>query len=143
MGADMMKTRCSQKGVLMLEVLVALLIFSIGVVGMVSMQSISSANSANSEDRATAALLANDMVSELWAAFNPATKPPVALALPGDYPAWQNKVLTTFANTGSGSIQFTGNTALVTIQWTPKAASYTGSIGAPPQSQYQTQVVIQ
>ncbi len=138
----MMKTPRSQKGVLMLEVLVALLIFSIGVVGMISMQSISSANSVNSEDRATAALLANDMVSELWAAFNPSA--PVAPVLPADYTNWKTTRVQAALGVGSGgTVAITGNTVLVTIQWTPKLANYTGSTGAPATSQYQTQVVIQ
>ncbi len=48
-----------QRGMMMLEVLIALVIFSVGILGMVAMQSVSSANSINSEDRTIAAMLAN------------------------------------------------------------------------------------
>lgn len=138
----MIKTARSQKGVLMLEVLVALLIFSIGAVGMVMMQSISSANSVNSEDRATAALLANDMISELWAAFNPST--PLPPSLPADYTNWSTTRVPAALGTGAlGNLGIAGNTVTVKITWTPKSANYTGNVITPPQSLYQTQVVIQ
>lgn len=138
----MIKTARSQKGVLMLEVLVALLIFSIGAVGMVMMQSISSANSVNSEGRATAALLANDMISELWAAFNPST--PLPPSLPADYTNWSTTIVPAALGAGAtGTLGIAGNTVNVKITWTPKSANYTGNVITPSQSLYETQVVIQ
>jgi type IV pilus assembly protein PilV len=136
MGADMIRTAESQKGFLMLEVLVALLIFSIGVVGMVMMQGISSANSTNSEDRATAALLANDLIAELWAA-KPADAPPAYTpAAPADYTTvWQPRVVAALRG-GSGTLVIAGNQATVTITWQPQARA-----GTQPAT-YSTQVSI-
>ena len=61
---NMRTSRAPQRGMMMLEVLIALLIFTLGVLGMVKMQAVSTANSVNSEDRAMAALLANDLIAE-------------------------------------------------------------------------------
>lgn len=137
----MIRTAESQKGFLMLEVLVALLIFSIGVVGMVMMQGISSANSTNSEDRATAALLANDLIAELWAA-QPADNgsgvapPAYTPAAPADYTTvWQPRVVAALRG-GSGTLVIAGNQATVTITWQPQARA-----GTQPAT-YSTQVSI-
>jgi type IV pilus assembly protein PilV len=120
MAAEMIRTVRSQKGVMLLEVMIALLIFSIGVVGMVMMQSVASSNSTNSEDRATAAMLANDLISDLWTRFNPSV--PTAPTLPPDYAAWKTRVAAALPVDAAATwgLAITGNTAKVTIIWIPK-----------------------
>jgi type IV pilus assembly protein PilV len=136
MGAEMIRSAGSQKGFLMLEVLIALLIFSIGVLGMVMMQGISSANSTNSEDRATAALLANDLIAELWAAKPADALPAYTPAAPADYTTvWQPRVVAALRG-GSGTLVIAGNRATVTITWQPQARA-----GTQPAT-YSTQVSI-
>src|SRR5258705_5858239 len=55
-----------QSGMSLIEVLVAILVFSFGVLGMVGLQAQAVKLSTDSEDRTRAALLANQIVSEMW-----------------------------------------------------------------------------
>src|ERR1700676_1087592 len=108
-----------QQGMLMLECMIALVIFRIGVIGLVMMQGIASGNSVNSEDRATAAALANDLIAELWT--NGSANPPA------DLTTWQTTVTAALHGTGAGTLTTTGNQALVTITWTPRSNKATGA----------------
>ena len=128
MGAEMMNSPFAQRGMLMVEVMVALIVFSIGVLGMVKMQAISTSNSTNSEDRTTAALLSNDLISELWAAQS--------AAIPADYASWQTRV-TNALRSGTGTLVVAGNQATVTITWSPQGRADNSN------ATYNTQVVIQ
>jgi len=56
-----------QKGVALLESLIALLIFSLGVLAIVSLQATSARASAEAAIRADAALLANQVIGLMWA----------------------------------------------------------------------------
>ncbi len=56
-----------QRGVALLEALIAIVLFSIAILGMVALQAKATQFSVQSQDRTTAALLANDMVSLLMA----------------------------------------------------------------------------
>lgn len=55
------------RGVTLVEVLVALVVFSVGLLGVVGLQARALQLSVDSEDRSRAALLANEIVSEMWA----------------------------------------------------------------------------
>lgn len=55
-----------QAGVLLLEALIAILIFSLGVLSIVQLQAVSVKQATDAEFRATAALLASDLVSRMW-----------------------------------------------------------------------------
>lgn len=56
-----------QHGVMLLEALVAILIFSLGVLSVIQLQAVSIKQASGAEQRSTAALLANDLVSRMWA----------------------------------------------------------------------------
>jgi len=58
--------RGGQRGFTLIEVMVALLVFSAGVLGMVALQAKASAYSVDAEDRTRAALMAEDLVSLMW-----------------------------------------------------------------------------
>lgn len=60
------RQRLRQRGVALIEVLVAILIFSIGVLGLIGLQSRAIAVSIDAEDRNRASLLANELITELW-----------------------------------------------------------------------------
>ena len=70
MGADMKQAhavhRC-QRGFTLVEVLVSLLVFSIGVLGMVGLQARAIQFSVDAEDRSKAAMVANEVISWMWA----------------------------------------------------------------------------
>lgn len=62
----MLKARRSQSGVLLLEVLIALLIFALGVLGLVGLQANAIKQSGQAKYRADATLLANDLIGQMW-----------------------------------------------------------------------------
>ena len=133
---------------MLLEVMIGILIFAIGVLGMVKLRAVSTANSVNSEDRTTAALLANDLIAELWV-----TK---SASAPSDYGpkttagTWQDRVSKALQD-GDGELQTgTGtnsNVATITITWTRKLGRNVdfGTSASDPNNTatYTTKVVIQ
>jgi type IV pilus assembly protein PilV len=56
----------SQQGVVLLEALIGILIFSLGVLALVAMQAVSVSNVSNARYRTEAAFLANEIISEIW-----------------------------------------------------------------------------
>ncbi len=56
----------SQQGVVLLEALIGILIFSLGVLALVAMQAVSISNVSNARFRTEAAFLANEIISEIW-----------------------------------------------------------------------------
>ena len=64
----MLKHRRSQSGVLLLEVLIALLIFALGVLGLVGLQANAIKQSSQAKYRSDATLLANDLIGQMWLA---------------------------------------------------------------------------
>jgi len=59
-------SRRSHGGFMILEVLLALLIFSLGVLGLVGLQARTVAQSGQSQYRATATVLANELIGDMW-----------------------------------------------------------------------------
>lgn len=56
-----------ESGFTLIEVMVSLLIFSLGVLGMVAMQTKAITYAVDAEDRSRAALLASELVAAMWA----------------------------------------------------------------------------
>jgi len=68
----MMRSRISssghaQSGVMLIEALIALLIFSLGVLGIVGLQSTATKVSGDARYRSEAALMANELIGKMWA----------------------------------------------------------------------------
>lgn len=57
----------AQSGVMLIEVLVALLIFSMGVLGIIGLHSTAAKVSGDARYRSEAALLANELIGRMWA----------------------------------------------------------------------------
>lgn len=55
-----------QQGVMLLEALIGILIFSIGILAMVGMQAVAIRSVSDAQFRSEAAFLANDIMSEIW-----------------------------------------------------------------------------
>ena len=55
-----------QEGFMLLEALISILIFSIGILGIVALQALSITNSTENRYRITASLLANQLISQMW-----------------------------------------------------------------------------
>jgi type IV pilus assembly protein PilV len=58
--------RGSQQGAMLLEALVAIVIFSMGILAIVGMQAAAVNNSAESKYRSDANLLANELLGQMW-----------------------------------------------------------------------------
>ncbi len=105
-----------RRGFLLLEVVVALLLFSLGLLGMVKLQASASQLSVDAEDRSRAALLANEMVASMWAQRTLQVDDATKLA-------WQTKVSTPAAgglNAGSGDVNNDDPLlAVITVTWSP------------------------
>ena len=61
----------NQKGSVLLEAFIAIVLFSIGILGLVGVQAAALKNSAESKNRAEASYLANQIIGHMWA-DNPA-----------------------------------------------------------------------
>ncbi|MDR7269014.1 type IV pilus assembly protein PilV [Pelomonas saccharophila] len=93
----MLNHRRSQSGVLLLEVLIALLIFSLGVLGLVGLQANAIKQSGQSKYRIDATLLANELIGQMWVADRNYTTLNAAFTSTSgggpSYRAWKTKVL--------------------------------------------------
>ena len=56
-----------QSGVMLLEALIAILVFSFGVLGLVALQASAIQGSRDAQYRSQAAMLANDLIGQMWA----------------------------------------------------------------------------
>ena len=110
----------TQSGVLLIEVMIAILIFSFGLLGLAGLQVNATQNSTNAEERIRASLLANDMVSMLWvkqSVNNTQTTAAISAASAADITAWQAQVAASSLPNAAGSVAFAGNLATITVQW--------------------------
>jgi type IV pilus assembly protein PilV len=122
--------RKQQQGVVLLEALIGILIFSLGVLALVAMQAVSISNVSNSRYRSEAAFLANEIVAQAWVdrGLNYANMPNyvVTSGVSGYAPVqgWVNKVHTLLpgSTTNQPSVDIAtpaagGRQMTVTIRW--------------------------
>ena len=102
-----------QSGVMLIEALIAILLFSVGILGLVALQVISTQNSVNAGDRSIAASLANDMVSQMLLKN---TADIANATLTADISAWKSKVAVTLPN-ATGNVASNNGIATITITW--------------------------
>ena len=133
-----------QRGVMLLEALIAILIFSIGILAVIGMQAVSIANVGEAKYRTDGSFLANEIIGKMWA--NRANIADyrfpgggnlemlawvnkVSAALPGAAanPPVINVVSTNWAN-GSGSSSHTIFNVTVTVQWQSPADASAGRV---------------
>ena len=71
-----LRPRGRERGVMLIEALIAILIFSIGILAVVGMQSVAIKNVTESKHRSEAAFLAEGLMAQMWIDqnINPATK---------------------------------------------------------------------
>lgn len=112
------------RGGTLLEVLVSVLIFSFGILGLVAMQARATQFSIDAEDRNRAALLADDLAAQMRLART--------VSLPAaQITAWRNRVAATSTQglpNGTATVAVAGNTALITITWTPPRSTQTSQL---------------
>lgn len=102
-------------GMSLIEVLTSLLIFSIGILGMLSLQTRATQFSTSAEDTNRAALLANEIASQMWD----------QKSLTVDTTTWAARVADTQNGglpSGTGTVTVAGGVADITITWRPPSA---------------------
>lgn len=123
-----------QHGSVILEALIAILIFSIGILALVGMQATSISNVADAKYRTDAGFLADQMIGNMWAGrllnASGVAAPDPAYACDAVTPcstlaltqAWASSVAGTLP-LGSGSIAVSGTEVTVTLTWQPPKAT--------------------
>ena len=120
----------SQQGVVLLEALIGILIFSLGILALVAMQAVSVSNVSNARCRTEAAFLANEIISQVWVdrGANYGNVPNYAIASgnpvsPAGY-AWVRKVYATLpgSNVNRPDVVIVtppegGRQVTVTVRW--------------------------
>jgi len=115
----------AQRGIALIEALVAMLIFTFGVLGLIALESSAINFAVDSEDRNRAALFASEVASAMWTAGSVDYVNNAQLA--AQYANWQaniNNPTTTGLNKGTLNIAViagTTKTADITITWRPPA----------------------
>lgn len=64
------RMRARARGFTLIEVLVSLLVFSVGILGMAGFQAMATRNSVEASERSRAALMANELVAAMWQAHS-------------------------------------------------------------------------
>lgn len=123
-----------QSGILLIEVLISILIFSFGILGLVGMQAVASQNAANAESRVIAASMANEITSMMYARK---TSNIADANLSADIAAWKTRVAGSTLPNASGDVTVAGDIATITIQWRPPSKTSTEA-----NNKYETQITV-
>jgi type IV pilus assembly protein PilV len=123
------KPRLLQRGATLLEAMVGILIFSLGILALVGMQALAIKQVNDAKYRADASFFANQIIGEMWVnrtnlatyAYDGSGSPPTPLA------NWVTSVekglpgVTAAAN--QPTVTVAGTTVTVTVSWQPPAAT--------------------
>ena len=108
------RSRQSQRGVMLIEALVAILIFSVGVIAVMGMQAVSIEQVSQAKYRTDASYLANQITGQMWTDVpNLAT---YATAGSTGRAAWDTTVAHTLPS-GTATITVVGSLVTVTVNW--------------------------
>jgi type IV pilus assembly protein PilV len=108
------RTLKSQAGVMLIEALVAILLFSVGVVAVMGMQAVSIEQVSQAKYRTDASYLADQIVGKMW--LDQSNIPSYATAGYTGRAAWDAVVASTLPN-GTGTIVVNGTLITITINW--------------------------
>jgi type IV pilus assembly protein PilV len=100
-------TNSSQQGVVIIEAMIAILIFSVGVLGIVGMQASMVKNTSESQYRSEASYIAQQRIGQLWVAPD---------SLPADGSVTNTNISTQLPN-GTMTITRVGDRYTITITW--------------------------
>lgn len=123
----------SQHGMFLLEALIGILIFSMGILAVVGLVAGAMANVSDAKYRTDASLLANRIIGEMWvdrgnlASYQYSSGTP-----PSVLTNWVNAVKNTLPGTSGvpPTIAVVGNTVTVTINWQPPRATTAHTLSA-------------
>lgn len=121
--------RKPQSGIMLLEALIAILIFSIGILGIVGMQGSTIKASRDGKFRSEAGLLANELIGQMWIGARDGTALQTNFQTGGAiYTPWAARVAATLPGAGA-----TANPPLVTV---------TPGVAGPPQTPSTVTVIV-
>lgn len=128
--------RKQQTGVMLLEALIAILIFSFGVLGLVGLQSSAIQASRDAQYRSQAAMLADEIIGQMWATNRVGTELQTNFQGDGEQIGPTNVVTdgaiyTTWAAKVGSVLPGVTNALPPTVQVTPAGAPVFGSPPAP------------
>jgi type IV pilus assembly protein PilV len=110
-----------QQGVMLIEALVAILLFSVGVIAVMGMQAVSIEQVSQAKYRTDASYLANQITGKMW--VDQANLASYATSTYAGRTAWNTVVANTLPQ-GTGTIVVAGTMVTVTINWqTPNDAT--------------------
>ena len=117
----MHSSRQSLRGIALIEVLVALLIFMMGVLGLVGLQGSMTRAQTESKFRADAAYLASEAIGRMWSDLtNLNSYDGSGCASVARCKEWQDKVGTALPQgTGAVALDATTGDTTITVSWTP------------------------
>ena len=112
-------SRIASQGVAMIDALVAMLIFSLGVLALVGMQGTMIRAQTDSKARADAAYLASEVVGKMWSdLLNIANYNGTSCAQQTRCKEWQDKVASVLpSGAGTISIDTATNDVTITLTW--------------------------
>ena len=125
----------NSKGIILIEVLISMVIFTFGVLGLVGLQMVATQNSVNSQDRTIAANSANEMVSLMWLKK---TSNVASAGISGDIAIRKAKVSASPLSDSTSDVTEAGGVATIVVSW--KAPS---KKNAENRNRYETSVVVQ
>lgn len=109
-----------QQGSVMLEALISILIFSMGVLAQIGLQSALIKDSATAQYRAEAAFLANELIGVMWSDKNNISQYAITTTDTSSTYAtastWLSKVQTTLPK-GDPIVTINGNQVTITVAW--------------------------
>ncbi len=117
--------RHAARGFTLIEVLVSVLIFTVGILGAVGMQARLTQSTLQNGDRARASMLADEVASQMWAVRSA----DIANADSNFYSAWTTRVgnpATSGLPQGTGAVSYSTTTkvSLITITWVNQSGSH-------------------
>lgn len=118
--------RAKEHGVSLVEVLVAMTIFSFGILGMLGMHARAIASFSDIKYRTDAALLTDSLINDIW--VNRSNLSSYAYSGSGTAPViqpWLSQVAATLPR-GAGTVTVNGSTVQVTVTWQPPNATAAG-----------------
>lgn len=111
-----------QRGVLLLEALIGLLIFSIGILALVAMQSAAISQVTDSKYRTEAAMLADRMIGTIWA--NKGNNiPALSSAWAYEISGGPTPLLPNATGANAPTVVVAGNQVTVTVKWQAPGAA--------------------
>jgi type IV pilus assembly protein PilV len=124
-----MNAGVKQRGAALLEALIGILLFSIGILGLVAMQAVAIKQMADAKYRSDASFLANRIIGQMWGNrtnlasynYNGSGTPPAAIA------SWVTDVQNTLPGatptTNLPVVQVAGNQVTISIFWQAPSAT--------------------